>query len=92
MAYPVTGETLLVGTQRHDGEGVPVRRHLVDFTLLPTWLGVVVAPASDRVALRSVQEGFLVSANPGQLTLVAAISNGRRTGPRGRPDASVRFP
>ena len=69
LADPVTGETLLVGTQRHDGEGVPVRRHLVDFTLLPTWLGVVVAPASDRVALRSVQEGFLVEANPGQLTL-----------------------
>lgn len=69
VADPVTGETLLVGTQRHDGEGVPVRRHLVDFTLLPTWLGVVAAPANDRVALRSVQAGFLVSGNPGPLAL-----------------------
>lgn len=69
VADPVTGETLLVGTQRHDGEGVPVRRNLVDFTLLPTWLGVAVAPASDRVALRSLQEGFLVSGNPGLLAL-----------------------
>lgn len=69
VADPITGASLLVGTQRHDGQGVPVRRHLVDFVLLPTWLGVALAPASDRVALRSVQEGFQVNADPDLLTL-----------------------
>ena len=69
VADPETGGTLLVGTQRHDGEGVPVMRHSVEFTLLPTWQGVAVAPASDGVTLRPTQDGFVVTAEPGGLAL-----------------------
>ena len=32
-----TGATLLVGTQRHDGQAVPAERRTPEFTLLPTW-------------------------------------------------------
>ena len=69
ISDPVNGGTLLVGTQRHSGQGVPVRRRAVEFSLLPTWLGVVVAPTSDMVTLRTVQDGFLVVNGPGGLAL-----------------------
>jgi tetratricopeptide (TPR) repeat protein len=69
MSDPVTGGTLLVGTQRHSGQGMSVRRRSVEFSLLPTWLGVVVAPTSDMVALRTVQDGFLVVNDPHGLAL-----------------------
>jgi hypothetical protein len=69
MADPDTGGTLLVGTQRHDGEGVPIRRRSVEFALLPTWQGVAVAPTSDRVSLLPTQEGFLLTAEPAGLAV-----------------------
>lgn len=69
ISDPVNGGTLLVGTQRHSGQGMAVRRRTVEFSLLPTWLGVVVAPTSDMVTLRTVQDGFLVINDPGGLAL-----------------------
>jgi len=69
ISDPINGGTLLVGTQRHSGQGMPVRRRTVEFSLLPTWLGVVVAPNSDMVTLRTVQDGFLVINDPGGLAL-----------------------
>ena len=48
---------------------MPVRRRSVEFSLPPTWLGVVVAPTSDMVALRTVQDGFLVVNDPYGLAL-----------------------
>ena len=42
VADPDTGATLLVGTQRRDGQGVPAERRSPEFALLPTWQGVAV--------------------------------------------------
>lgn len=73
LTDPDTGAILLVGTQRRDGQGVPVERRSVDFTLLPTWQGVVVAPASDNVALRPIKDGFVVSGDARGLALSPGI-------------------
>ena len=69
LADPDTGGTLLVGTQLHDGEGVPIRRRSVEFALLPTWQGVAVAPTSDRVSLHPTQVGFVLTAEPAGLAV-----------------------
>ena len=53
--------TLLVGTQRRDGQGVPATRRSAEFTLLPTWQGVAVEPNADTVALRATPQGFVVA-------------------------------
>jgi hypothetical protein len=58
---PDTGATMLVGTQRRDGQGVPAQRRSPEFTLLPTWLGVVVVPNADTMALRPTPQGFVVA-------------------------------
>ncbi len=57
---PDTGVTLLVGTQRRGGQGVPAQRRSPEFTLLPTWQGVVVEPNADTVTLRPTAQGFLI--------------------------------
>ncbi len=64
-----TGATLLVGTQRRDGQGTPMEHRAVDFLLLPTWQGVAVIPISDRVAMRPIQDGFVVSGGATGLSL-----------------------
>ena len=71
---PLTGGTLLVGTQREVGQGVAVSRSTPEFTLLPTWQGVAVAAISDALVLRETPEGFvLASALPhGGLSLAKA--------------------
>jgi hypothetical protein len=58
---PDTGATMLVGTQRRDGQGVPAQRRSPEFTLLPTWLGVVVVPNADTMALRPTPQGFVIA-------------------------------
>ena len=57
---PVTGGALLVGTSMGDDGKVGIHdfRHTPDYAILPSWLGVVVEPSSDRVDLRSVSDGF----------------------------------
>ena len=56
-----TGRNLLVGTMRAAGPGVPVPVRLPEFAVNPSWQGVVIEPVSDRVALRAVPEGFVVT-------------------------------
>ena len=66
LTDPDTGATLLVGTQRRNGQGVPALRRAPEFSLLPTWQGVVVEPNVDTVALRPTPQGFVLA---GALTL-----------------------
>jgi hypothetical protein len=69
---PATGGRLLAGTVRHEGPGVAVGHRSPEFTLLPSWTGVLVAAGSDRLALRSGKAGFTLAAATGP-KLVAAI-------------------
>ena len=60
VSDPMTGGTLLVGTQREPGQGIVVSRSTPEFTLLPTWQGVAVAAVSDELILRETADGFLL--------------------------------
>ncbi|MGC8470494.1 MAG: 3-hydroxyacyl-CoA dehydrogenase NAD-binding domain-containing protein, partial [Acetobacteraceae bacterium] len=66
---PETGGPLLVGTARVAGPGLAVVRRYPQFTLDPSWLGVVVAPLSDRLTLRARHGGFLLDASGVALAL-----------------------
>jgi hypothetical protein len=72
LADPDTGATLLVGTQRQPGQGVPVLRRAVEFLLMPTWQGIAVEPIGDDVVLRPVQDGFVLSGGAAGLALSPA--------------------
>jgi hypothetical protein len=69
LADPDSGVTLLVATQRQAGQGVPMLRRAVEFLLMPTWQGVVVEPISDELALRPVQDGFVLTGGTSGLAL-----------------------
>ncbi len=69
ISDPESGATLLVGTQHRSGQGVAIRRHGAEFTLLPTWQGVLVEALSDHLALRTVADGFALTAEPGGLAI-----------------------
>jgi hypothetical protein len=71
VADPDTGTILMVGTQRRDGQGFPVRRRSAEFALLPTWQGIVVEAIADTLALRPTQEGFVLTGGAGGLALSA---------------------
>ncbi len=62
VADPLAGGTLLVGTSlsAEGAPGVPDGRLRPDYAVLPTWLGVAIEPASDRVDLRVAQGGFVL--------------------------------
>lgn len=62
-----TGGKLLVGTLRRHGAAEPAAFRSPEFTVLPTTLGVVVAPVSDRLSLRSTPDGFVLAADGRQL-------------------------
>jgi hypothetical protein len=64
IADPDTGATLLVGTQRREGQGIPAEHRSPEFTLLATWQGVAVEATADTVELRPTLEGFAVSGAP----------------------------
>ncbi len=55
-----TGQNLLIGPLKGAGPGIPVPLRVPEFTLLPSWQGVVVEPMSDQVALRYIPEGFAI--------------------------------
>jgi hypothetical protein len=61
LTDPETGATLLVGTQRTAGQGIPTLRRTPEFDLLPTWQGVAIEPLADQLAMRAVNDGFLVT-------------------------------
>ncbi|WP_198373749.1 hypothetical protein, partial [Roseomonas rosulenta] len=69
---PETGEALLIGTLRRPGPGLGVARRLPEVEILPSMMGAVVLPRSDRVVLRARGEGFGVEASGGGLALGAA--------------------
>jgi hypothetical protein len=58
MDDPATGAHLLIGTVLTPGPPVAVKHVSAEFTLLPSWTGVVVAPLSDRIVLRAEKAGF----------------------------------
>ncbi len=60
---PLTGGSLLVGTLRGEGQGVPVDRRTPEFTLLPTWQGVAVIARTDALTLRPTAQGFVLAAD-----------------------------
>jgi hypothetical protein len=64
IADPDTGTTLLVGTQLHEGQGMPARRRSSEFTVLPTWQGVAVEAIGDMMTMRQVQDGFVLAGGP----------------------------
>jgi hypothetical protein len=61
---PATGGRLLAGTQRTAGQGWPVAYASAEFSLSPTWQGIVVQPVSDRAVLKVVKDGFALTADP----------------------------
>ncbi|HEX2944224.1 MAG TPA: hypothetical protein VHO91_24420 [Rhodopila sp.] len=67
MADPVTGATLLVGTQRRPGWAVLTPRRTAEFHLRPTLQGIVLEALSDRLNLKRIEQGFLLSGGPGGL-------------------------
>ncbi len=61
IADPDSATTLLVGTQRTSGQGVPVRRRTPEFTVLSSWQGVAVEPKADTIVLRPTAQGFVIA-------------------------------
>jgi hypothetical protein len=71
MEDPATGGRLLVGTVRHEGPPVAVAHRSAEFSLLPSWAGVVAAAQSDRLSLRADKDGFELAAAAGPALAVA---------------------
>jgi len=69
---PVTGGTLLIGTQRVAGQSVLTPRRTSEFNLLVTGQGIVVEPLSDAIGLRITQTGFVLSGARNGLHLSSA--------------------
>jgi hypothetical protein len=65
LADPQTGGKLLVGTVHDHGGGVLVPHDSPEFSLLPSWEGVVVRAVSDRLALNEIKGGFALRAADG---------------------------
>jgi hypothetical protein len=74
LADPDTGGILLVGTQRQAGQGVPLVRRAVEFLLISTWQGIAVEPIGDDLALRPVQDGFMLTGGVDGLALLPTPS------------------
>jgi hypothetical protein len=68
---PLSGTTLLVGTQRAAGHGSPVERRAPEFELLATWQGVAVMPRSDTLALRPQVDGFAITSGSDRVLAIA---------------------
>jgi hypothetical protein len=67
---PATGGRLLAGTQRSPGQGRPVAYASAEFSLPPTWQGVLVLPVSDRAVLSVTKDGFALSADGGPVLAI----------------------
>ena len=66
----VTGGRLFVGTQRGTGQRAAGGHRSAEWAILPSFLGLVVQPLSDRVRLQADDAGFtLVAAEPPELAL-----------------------
>ncbi len=58
----LTGENLLIGTQKNPGQAILVARREPEYQLLPSDMGVVIEPVSDRLQLIVQQDGFRLGA------------------------------
>lgn len=88
---PVAGGTLLVGTSLDAGPAAALagERRTPDLTVLPTWLGVAVAPAADRVDLRATTTGFVLT-GAAPVPAARAVAQTRRFDlPDGSSDGST---
>ena len=79
-----TGGRLLIGTQRSSGQHVGSSHVGAEFSLLPTWQGLVVEPASDRLLLNTTDRGFELSETAGTAFPLAWPDQGSGSGPDGR--------
>jgi hypothetical protein len=61
MDDAATGGRVLIGTVLGNGPGVAVAHVSPEFSLLPSWAGVAVAAASDRLMLRAGKGAFSLS-------------------------------
>lgn len=75
LADPLTGATLMLGTQRKPGQGMAVARLTPRYALLPTWQGVAVLPLADRLSLRALRDGFALTGADLPLTQAAAAED-----------------
>lgn len=102
MADPVTGGTLLVGTQRRPGSAVLTPWRTAEFELRPTLQGIVLEALSDRLTLRRTANGFQLSGGPDGLFMSppesmtnamvnAALLTRRFAFPSMKPDALLRL-
>lgn len=79
---PATEQPLLVGTTKlMAGPGVAQGQRAPEYSLVPTWMGVVVEPVSDQVALRATQAGFTLTLP----ALATTAQDNRET----RPDTTL---
>ncbi len=74
IADPETGATLLVGTQKTTGQGIPTLRQTPEFNLLATWQGVAVAPLAGELALRAGAGGFVLSGGKQGLAMASGAA------------------
>jgi hypothetical protein len=72
---PLSGATMLVGTQRADAQGVPVDRRSPEFALLPSWQGVAILPLTDALALRPHPDGFRLTGEAERMLTVSATES-----------------
>jgi hypothetical protein len=87
MTDPETGGRLLIGAARGVSPGIPVPRTGPEFRLLPSWQGVVVEAAGDRLALRAAKTGFTLQNDPGPKLAVS----GDFAGSQSPADALTRY-
>jgi hypothetical protein len=62
---PETGGVLLVGTLREGSGAVPFGRRSATVEILPTRLGVALAPRADSLSLRGLEDRFVLDSAPG---------------------------
>ena len=72
---PLSGSTMLIGTQKAEGQGVAVDRRSPEFALLSTWQGVALLPLTDALALRPAADGFVLAADAGRALSLSATES-----------------
>ena len=78
MTDPVIGDDLIVIPMYSLGEGMAYRREFVDFNLLETAEGVVIAKKSDDVAVTALRNGLRITLPQGA-TLTPGLPNVEKT-------------
>jgi hypothetical protein len=69
LADPLTGATLLAGTQHRSGQGVAIARRAAEFILRPTIMGVIAEPLGDSISMRPAKNGFSLASDTGPLAV-----------------------